>query len=397
MKASDFVEEWREEVGDIPGVDTLSFTYDIGPSAGSDVAVELQHENRNVLERAAEDLADRLESYSGVYNVNEGFQSGKEQLNIKLKPSAKNLGISEAYLANQISSAFFGAEAKRDQRGREELRIYVRRPEQNRTSEHDLESMMIQTPRGGEIPLEQAAYIERGTSYTEIERENGNRAVDISGTVNANVTTGGEVMANLQKDVLPDLMNKYAGLDYETSGRQQERDEAMSVLLSGMAIAILVMFSLMAIAFRSYAQPFLIIASIPFGLLGALGGHILMGYNLSMVSFMGMVALSGVVVNDCLVLIAKVNDLREEGYSALDAVVEGGKHRFRPILLTSLTTFFGLTPMILETSIQARFLIPMAISLGFGVLFVTVIALIIVPALYMAFEDVYQLFGQTQK
>jgi multidrug efflux pump subunit AcrB len=257
--------------------------------------------------------------------------------------------------------------------------------------------MMIQTPRGGEIPLEQAAYIERGTSYTEIERENGNRAVDISGTVNANVTTGGEVMANLQKDVLPDLMNKYAGLDYETSGRQQERDEAMSVLLSGMAIAILVMFSLMAIAFRSYAQPFLIIASIPFGLLGALGGHILMGYNLSMVSFMGMVALSGVVVNDCLVLIAKVNDLREEGYSALDAVVEGGKHRFRPILLTSLTTFFGLTPMILETSIQARFLIPMAISLGFGVLFVTVIALIIVPALYMAFEDVYQLFGQTQK
>jgi multidrug efflux pump subunit AcrB len=252
---------------------------------------------------------------------------------------------------------------------------------------YHLEQMLIQTPAGGEIPLSQAARIERGRSYTQIERENGGRAVDITADVDIERTTANRVMREMRSELIPSLLERYPGLTWEKSGRQLAQQEAFASLKVGMTLAFLVMFALMAVIFRSYLQPVAIMFAIPFGIVGALGGHLLMGYNLSLVSVLGMVALSGVVVNDSLVLIAAANDYRHAGKGPVEAVVDAGVRRFRPIWLTSLTTFFGLMPMILETSVQARFLVPMAISLGFGVLFVTVIALVIIPATYVALED----------
>jgi multidrug efflux pump subunit AcrB len=388
ITASEFTKRWRERVGEVPGVESLRFQYSIGASAGEAVAIELRHDDRDILEEAAKRLATHLGSYNGVFDIDTGFRRGKEQLDLELKPAARALGITESDLARQVRSHFFGAEAKREQRGRHELRVYVRLPRSERESEYNIEKLLIRTPEGGEIPLEQAAFIERGHSFTTIEREGGGRVVDVTADVDTDVTSGNEVTASLQSAFLPELMADYPGLSYELSGEQQEQRETMAALGQGFMIALLVMFGLMAVAFRSYLQPLVILFAIPFGLVGAVGGHLLMGYNLSLISVLGIVALSGVVVNDSLVLIAAVNDYRKEGQEPLEAVASGGARRFRPILLTSLTTFFGLMPMILETSVQARFLIPMAISLGFGVLFVTVITLVIVPAGYMATEDV---------
>ncbi|MFP4600132.1 MAG: efflux RND transporter permease subunit, partial [Persicimonas sp.] len=297
------------------------------------------------------------------------------------------LGLTESELARQVRNAFYGAEAQRDQRGRDEVRVYVRRPLEERRSMYYLEQLLIRTPTGGEIPLGEAAFIERGRAYTEIERENGGRAVDISADVDIEVSEPNNIMRDVYDTLLPHLMDKYPGLDYERSGQQQAQKEAFDALFTGLALALMIMFALMAMIFRSYIQPLAIMFAIPFGVVGALFGHLLMGYNLSLVSVLGIVALSGVVVNDSLVLVAAANDYRRAGASATQAVIDAGVRRFRPILLTSLTTFFGLAPMILETSVQARFLIPMALSLGFGVLFVTVIALIIIPATYLVLED----------
>jgi multidrug efflux pump subunit AcrB len=387
ITASEFTKRWRERVGDVAGVESLRFQYSIGASAGEAVAIELRHEDRRFLEEAAERLAAHLQTYNGVFDIDAGFRRGKEQLDLELKPSARALGITESDLARQVRSNFFGAEAKREQRGRHELRVYVRRPKSERESEYNIENLLIRTPEGGEIPLDQAAKIERGHSFTSIEREGGGRVVDVTADVDTDITSGNEVTASLEGEYMPDLLADYPGLAYELSGEQQEQAETLAALGQGFLIALLVMFGLMAVAFRSYLQPIVVLFAIPFGLVGAIGGHILMGYDLSLISVLGIVALSGVVVNDSLVLIAAVNDYRKEGNDPIEALASGGARRFRPILLTSLTTFLGLTPMILETSVQARFLIPMAISLGFGVLFVTVIALVIVPAAYMATED----------
>jgi multidrug efflux pump subunit AcrB len=397
ITASEFTKRWRERVGDVPGVESLRFQYSIGASAGEAVAIELRHEERRILEEAAERLAAHMETYNGVFDIDAGFRRGKEQLDLELKPGARALGITESELAEQVRSHFFGAEAKREQRGRHEIRVYVRRPEAERESEYDIENLLIRTADGGEIPLDQAAYIERGHSFTSIEREGGGRIVDVTADVDTDVTSGNEVTASLESQFLPELLADYPGLSYELSGEQQEQAETMRALGMGFLVALLVMFALMAIAFRSYLQPLVVLFAIPFGLVGALLGHLLMGYDLSLISVLGIVALSGVVVNDSLVLIAAVNDYRKEGKDPLEAVASGGARRFRPILLTSLTTFLGLTPMILETSVQARFLIPMAISLGFGVLFVTVITLVIVPAAYMATEDVKKLGKKTKE
>ncbi len=394
ITSREFTQRWRERIGQIAGADTVDFSFDIGPGSGEPVSIELRHENTETLRRAAERLAERLKSYEGVFDVNDGFQLGKEQLDLTLKPQARALGVTESLLARQVRGAFFGAEVDRVQRGRDELRIYVRRPEGERVSEWDLETMLITTPDGGEIPLEQAAYIERDRAATEIEREGGARVVDVTSDVNPDVATGGEITSTLEAEALPELLEEFPGLSYELSGEQQEQQEGMAALGYGFLFALLVMFSLMAVAFRSYLQPLVIMSAIPFGAFGAVGGHLLMGYNLSLISMMGLVALSGVVVNNSLVLISSVNDYRKDGKSPLAAARAGGVRRFRAIVLTSLTTFFGLAPMIFETSVQAQFLIPMALSLGFGVLFVTFISLLLVPALYLVLIDVKYLFGQ---
>lgn len=387
LRTAEFARKWRERVGEIPGVEKLSFNFNIGPGAGDPIAIALSHRDPQVLEEASARLAETVRSYAGVFDVDDGYQPGKEQLDITLRPNARALGLSETELARQVRSNFFGSEAVRQQRGRDELRVYVRRPENERVSEHNIEELMIRTPQGGEIMLREAADILRGRSYTSIQRSDGRRVFTVTGDVDEKVTTGQEITTSLQKDVLPQLMADFPGLGYSLDGEQQDRMDSMASLRTGFMLALLAMFALMAIAFKSYIQPFILMIAIPFGVVGAVFGHMLMGYELSFMSMMGIVALSGVVVNDSLVLVTAINDLRRAGMGVYDSVIAGGLRRFRPIILTSFTTFLGLAPMIFETSVQARFLIPMALSLGFGILFVTYICLVLVPAFYMAMED----------
>ena len=385
--SSEFASKWREKIGDVVGVDTLRLTFATGPQAGTPIEVELQHRDLDVLASAAADVAKELETYVGVYDVDDGFHVGKEQMDFRLKPSARAVGLTETELARQVRSAFFGVEAVRQQRGRDELRVLVRLPADERRSEHDVEQLFIRTPSGGEIPLNQAVTIERGRSHTEINRRDSKRIVRVTSDLDATKANANDVSQDIRDKILPKVMAAYNGLGFSLEGEQRQQREAMGSLKLGYLFALVAIFALLAVAFRSYAQPLIIMGVIPFGLVGAVWGHMLMGYNLSLMSFMGVVALSGVVVNDSLILIVAVNEVRKVGRSVTDALLDGGVRRFRPIVLTSLTTFFGLVPMIAETSVQARFLIPMAISLGFGVLFATIIMLVLVPAVYAIVED----------
>lgn len=393
LTTSQFANTWREIVGEVPGVESLQFQFNIGPSSGQPVQLELSHRDPTTLEHAASRLAETLSTYAGVFDVDDGYSPGKDQLDLRLRPEARALGLTEAELARQVRGAFYGAEVARQQRGRDELRIFVRRPLDERTSEADIENMLIRTPAGGEIPLSQAAEVIRGESYTSIARIDGKRVLTVSSDLDETVTSTAEVVQSLMTSVLPDLALDIPGLTFGPAGQEQDRAESLGGLRVGFGFALFAMFTLMAMAFRSYFQPLVVMMAIPFGFVGAVAGHLLLGFDLSMISMMGIVALSGVVVNDSIVLVDAVNTYRREGMHVWDAVVAAATRRFRPILLTSLTTFLGLAPMIAETSPQARFLVPMAVSLGFGVLFTTVIALLIVPCLYLLLEDIRGLFG----
>lgn len=263
----------------------------------------------------------------------------------------------------------------------------VRLPEEQRRSEDDLDRLLIRTPGGGNVPLSYVARFDRGQAPTSIRREEGRRIIKVGAELGAGARSPREVIESLEAEVFPGLREKHPGLELELVGQQREQAESFRSLGKSYLLALFAIFALLAVPFRSYAQPLIVMSAIPFGIVGAVLGHLLMGYGMSLISLMGVVALSGVVVNDSLVLIDACNQARAQGMSPWDAIVHAGMRRLRPILLTSLTTFFGLAPMILETSFQARFLIPMAISLGFGVMFATMIALLLVPALYLIVED----------
>lgn len=393
FKTADFAAKWREKLGAVPEAKSINFTANMGPSAGKPVDVELSHTEEDVLERAAADVAAALRGYAGVNDVENGVAMGKPQLDLTLTSEARALGLTANDIARQVRSAFFGAEALRQQDGRDEVRVLARLPEAERRSESDIEELLIRTPQGGEIPLHEAAEIDRGRSWPSIERANGKRIVHITAELREGEATPGMVIAKLKSEVLEKLPEKYPGLTYGMGGENREQSESLGSLRTGALLALLAIYALLAIPFKSYVQPLIVMAAIPFGIVGAIVGHVMLGFELSMISMMGMVALSGVVVNDSLVLIDATNEFRRRGASHFDAVVAAGVRRFRPILLTSVTTFLGLIPMILEPSVQARFLIPMAISLGFGVMFATGITLILVPALYLAVEDMRALIG----
>lgn len=385
-----FVDRWREEVGDLPGVEMLRFESGLGPGAGPDLSLELSHPDSQTLEHAAERLAAALAGYRGVRDVDDGVARGKEQFDLYLRPEARRLGVTEVELGEQVRAAFQGAEAERQQIGREEVRTIVRLPPGQRESEADLARLWVRTPGGGELPLLQAADARRGRAFTEILRRDGRRVVEVTASVDGEVTSAGQILSALEQETLPSLMEEIPGLSWALAGTQEAQQETFASLGVGVQIALLAMFALLAAAFGSYLQPLLIFVAVPFAGVGAVLGHLLMGYELSVTSVLGMVALTGVVVNDSLLLISAANARRAEGLSALEAAVEAGARRFRPILLTSLTTFFGLAPLLLERSVQARFLIPMAISLGFGVLFATLVTLLLVPVCYVLLEQVRQ-------
>ena len=389
ISATEFARRWRERTGDIAGLENLTFTSEVGQTTGAAIDLQLSHIDATVLETASLDLAERLREFTGVKDIDAGIARGKPQFNLELTPEARSMGLTAADLARQTRSFLFGAEALRQQRGREEIKVMVRLPEAERRTKYTIENAMLLTPTGTEIPFVEAAVSTEGRAYTRIRRTDGRRVNSVTADIDTEIANGNEIAAALQSSVIPELIREHPGLTWRFEGEQNDQAESLGSLGTGFSLALFVIYALLAIPFRSWVQPLVVMIAIPFGIIGAVLGHLIMGFGFSIISIFGIVALSGVVVNDSLVLVVTINDLRRRNRDVdlVDTVCTAGRRRFRPILLTSVTTFFGLMPMVLETSVQARFLVPMAISIAFGILFATFIILLIVPSLYLAIED----------
>jgi multidrug efflux pump subunit AcrB len=399
VASRELARRWRDAVGEITGAQSLTFTSQLF-SAGDPINVELSHRNFDVLIDAAERLKDILTDYTGVSEIADSFEPGKIELKLDMTDRGRTLGLTLDDLASQVRSGFYGQEVRRIQRGRDDIRVMLRYPESERNTIEDVRNMRMRLTDGTEIPFREVAHLEIGRGYAAINRADRRRIVSVTADVDESTANANEINQTLAATALPKLQQAYPGLSWSFQGEQKEQAETNASLARDLLIALLAIYGLLAVQFRSYIQPVIIMSAIPFGIIGAVIGHMIMGYNLSFLSFFGIVALTGVVVNDSLILIDLVNRRRKEaGVSLHDIVLEATQRRFRPILLTTLTTFLGLTPMLMEKSLQARFLIPMAISLSFGVLFATIITLFLVPALYMILEDIKRVlaftFGRT--
>ena len=381
ISTGEVVQAWREEVGVLPYVRGITFSGEVF-DLGNPVEAVLSHPDPERLARIADSVVDGLRGVGGVYDIRSDHSPGIPEVQLELRPEARTLGLTLHDLAGQARAAFFGAEAVRVQRDREEVRVYVRLPYDERKSITDVEGYLLRTPGGAEVPVISVASLNPGVSPPAIRRKDGQRVVTVTADVDASVISGDEANDILTNSILADLTALHPDLTYSFGGEQQQQLESLDALYRGFAIAMLLIFALLAIPLRSYTKPFIIMAVIPFGFIGVILGHWVLGVALSAVSFMGIFGLSGVVVNDSLVMIDFIDQELEEGMPAQTAIIEGAKGRFRPIMLTSVTTFLGFTPLILERAIQAQFLIPFAASLGFGILITTAILMMIVPALY---------------
>lgn len=384
---------WRERIGTIPDADKIGYRADIH-SAGNPIEVHLSMDDTELLLTAAQELKSELKTYPGVFDVNDSYLPGKPEMQLKLKPAARSLGLTLNDLARQVRHAFYGAEALRLLRDKDEVKVMVRYPEEERRSIGYIQEMRIRTPDGLEVPFSQVAEVNMEQGYTFIERAQRLRVIKVTADVDESVTNANEVRQSMQAEMLPRLQTRYFGLRYTIEGQGKSQKESLSDVFKGFGIGLFCIYALLAIPFKSFTQPFIVMGAIPFGFVGALIGHLLMGFNISMLSLFGMVGLAGVVVNDSLVLVYAANRIRRTGIDPHRAVTQAGALRFRPILLTSLTTFAGLTPMLLEKSVQAQFLIPMAVSLGFGVLFSTFVTLLLIPSGYMIHNDITSLFDR---
>jgi len=394
LSTTAFTDLWRRQVGQLPGLESLRFESDSGgPGRGAAISIELNHQRMDLLEMASADLAKALTYFPNVEDVDDGFAPGKQQIDFQVRPEARSQGLTSQAVARQVRHAFYGAEALRQQRGRNEIKVMVRLPKQERISEYNLEEMILRTPAGGELPLRSAVNVKRGRAYTDINRRDGRRIVTVTADVKPR-SKAGEILDAVKADTLPTLQSRYPGLGYSFEGRQADQRKSMESLFKGLAIVLMVIYAMLAVPLNSYVQPAIIMTSIPFGIVGAVIGHMIMGYSLSVISMFGVLALTGVVINDSLVLIDAANRRRRSGLPPYASIFQAALQRFRPIILTTLTTFGGLTPMIFETSRQARFLIPMAVSLGFGVLFSTLITLALVPCLYLIVEDLKSVYDR---
>jgi multidrug efflux pump subunit AcrB len=387
MTARQMIDLWRENIGDIEGVDQITFEAERGPGgARQDISIDLSHPDINVLEKASHAFAERVGTFEEVRDVNDNYNMGKVQLGFELLPEGRNLGLTPSDVGQQVRDAFYGALAMRQLRGINEIEVRVKLPLEERKDLYNLEDFIVRTPDGTAVPLLNVVKITEGQTFTNINRRDGKRVVN----VNMDVEPPGaqtRVLTSLNEEVLPQLRADFPGVTWTFEGNQADMRESTQALWSGFVIAMLLIFALLAVALNSYIQPLVVMLAIPFGIVGAVIGHVLLGYDLSLVSLMGIIALSGVVVNDSLIMIDHANRHRGD-LSAYEAIHEAGIRRFRPIVLTTLTTFGGLTPIILETSSQAYQLIPMAISLGFGIVFSTAIILVIVPCLYLILDDI---------
>ena len=379
---------WRERVGDIAGTRTLEFRSRQSFGGGKPISLRLQGPDFRQVEAAAEDLAEHMRTYEGLYEVQSSSEAGPEELKLSIKPEAEALGITLRDLANQVRQAFYGAEAQRIQRGESEVRVMVRYPRSERQSIGNLENMWIRTPDGRELPFYAVAEYEIQRGYNVIRRQDGQRTISVEANADLSVIEPMQVIGQVFRQWAPNLSQNYPGVVMSIGGSSRAASDGFLEMLTSFGVALLGVYILMAIPLKSYSQPLLIMVAIPFGIIGAVIGHWIFDKAMSSISFIGFVALSGVVVNDSLIMVHFINARVKEGASIVEAAIQSGGARFRAILLTSLTTFFGLLPIMFEKSMQAQIVVPMAIALGFGILFSTVITLILIPCLYSTLESV---------
>ena len=380
VTSGEFLQAWRHETGPVPEARSLAFAADL-VDLGSPVQVELSHPDPTRLGPISAAVANSLRSLQGVFDVRSDHASGLQEVQIELLPEAQTLGLTLDALARQVRAAFFGSEALRVQRGREDVRVYVRLPAEERDAIADVEAYRVRTPEGVEVPLKRVGAVGLGESPWSIRRKDGQRVATLTADVDPNVITGGEATAFLQRGVLADLAAAHPGLTHSIGGEQQQQLESFDALGRGFLLALVVIYGLLAVPLGSYTKPLLVTAIIPFGIVGAVLGHLIMGLDLSVTSMWGIIGLAGVVVNDSLVMVDFINQRLGEGMPVREAIIDGAKKRFRPIFVTSATTFLGFAPLIFERSIQAQFLIPLGVSVGFGIVIATAILMLMVPAL----------------
>lgn len=374
---------WRERVPPIAGLKTLTFQDGGNISGGPPLSFSLSGPNLETLAAAGQELQDKLATYDGVFEINSTATSGSEEIRLTIKPEAEALGLTMSSLGRQVRQAFYGEEAQRIQRGRDELKVMVRYPREERRSVSDLRNMRIRTPSGAEVPFDTVADINFDTAYSTIRRLDRKRTVTVTADLDPLLIQPGVVITDIRDEFIPDLLTRFPGVGFELQGSSQEEMEFQQKIMYASLAAMFLIYALIAIPLKSYSQPMIIMSVIPFGLIGAIVGHIIVGEAISLFSLFGIIALAGVVVNDSLIMVDFINKARAAGRPIREAVIESGVARFRAIILTSVTTAFGLLPMLAETSVQAQFVIPMAISLAFGILFATVITLFLVPCLYL--------------
>lgn len=388
------VNQWRERVPEMAAVKDLNFQGSIGGGGGYDIEFQLSGTNLDELSAAALDLRTAMATYDGVFDISDTFGAPQEEIQLQLKPQADLLGITLQDLATQVRYAFYGAEAQRVQRDDEEVRVMVRYPLSERQSIGNLENLRIRTADGREVPFTAVAEAVQADGYSTITRVNGVRAVTVRARVDKERVEPFAIIRDLRSDDVPAILENYPNVRFGLEGASQDEQEALGSLAVGAVFALFGIYALMAIPLRSYSQPLIIMSVIPFGIIGAVAGHWILGMPISILSLFGIIALAGVVVNDSLILVDYVNKSREDGMALKAAVVDAGCMRFRAIVLTSLTTFAGLLPIVLERSLQAQMVIPMAISLAFGIVFATVITLLLIPCLYLVLDDLKRLFGR---
>jgi len=388
-------DRWRNEIGDIPGARQLSFASGGGPSSGAAVSYDLVGRDLKQLKQVAARLEHKVNTYEGVYDVRNSFEGGNREIKLDLKPEARNLGLTLQDLANQVRNAFYGAEVQRIQRGDDEIKVMVRFPRQQRRSVGYLEDMGIRTPEGAEVPFGAVAEVDFSSTPSVIRRFNRERAISVTAEVDKDIAEPGKINSDIRDNFLPDLLAQFPGVDYRLSGATEDQEQLKRDLLIGGGFALFLIYALMAIPLRSYFQPLLVMSVVPFGMIGAVVGHLLLGLPISMLSAFGIIALAGVVVNDSLILVDFVNRGRRQGMALQEAAMESAASRFRPVVLTSLTTFLGLAPIVFfEKSLQAEIVIPMAASLAFGIVFATVNTLFMIPSLYLVGEDIKHALGR---
>lgn len=386
IEADVIADRWRDLVGNIAGARELRYqSTDAG--GGDPINFQLYGTNYEQMDKAARELQDKLAEFDGVFDIQNSYTRGAEEIQLKIKSEAELLGLTQQDLARQVRQAFYGEEAQRIQRGRDEVRVMVRYPREGRASIADLHNMRIRTPSGDEVPFEAVAEAQYGSSYSTIRRVERKRAVSITADIDPDKVQSGEVIQKIENEFMPELLKKYPGVSFGLQGASLEGEQLQRDIGMAFLSALFFIYVLLAIPLKSYLQPFIIMSVIPFGFIGAVVGHLIWGQSLSMMSLFGLVALAGVVINDGIVLVDFVNDARLRGIELISAVVQSCRQRFRAILLTTLTTFFGLFPIMFETGLQAQYIKPMALALAFGVLFGTVVTLFLIPSLYIILDD----------